>query len=325
MLSVLVTGGSGFIGTNLIQYLLSKNYQVMSIDEREPQNKDHLSVFKRVNILDLNLFRKTVQDFQPSHIVHLAARTDLDGKTIDAYSANTKGVQNLISIINNEMSVKQVIFTSTKYVYSVGYHPKSEEDYCPDTLYGESKVFGEKLVRENTDLKCTWCILRPTSIWGPWFSVPYRGFFIAVNKGYYFHPGKFSPLRSYGYVGNSVFQLEKVMQSSSEMIHRKTFYLTDYDEFTIRQWANMISNKLRGRSAFTVPESVIQLAAFAGDFLKKLGWKNPPMTSYRLHNMRQDTSGVPLAAIKQITGPIPYSMKQGVEETIAWMKQQCLI
>ena len=99
--------------------------------------------------------------------------------------------------------------------------------------------------------------------------------------------------------------------------------MTDYDEFTIREWANAISKKLKGRPARTVPEAVIQCAAFAGDCLKKLGWRNPPMTSFRLNNMRIDTTGIPLESIKQISGPLlPYTMEQGVDETVAWMKQR---
>ena len=326
MINVLITGGSGFIGTNLVQLCINKGWRVLSIDSMAPQNKEHDDAFLHVDILDAGLLKKTVQEFKPSHVVHLAARADLDGKDIGDYKANAVGVRNVIDALAKEASAKQAIFASTKLVCANGYRPKFDEDFCPDTLYGESKVEGERILRDDSSLQCPWCIVRPTSIWGPWFGVPYRGFFLAVDKGYYFHLGRCNPPRSFGYVGNIVFQLMKIMEATGESIHRRTFYLTDYEELTIREWADAISRRLKGRPARTVPEFMIQCAALAGDCLKKLGWKNPPMTSFRLNNMRIDTTGIPLESIKRITGPLlPYTMEQGVDETVAWMKQRNLI
>lgn len=318
---ILVTGGSGFIGTALLVSLLKSGHEVLSLDIEPPQNEAHWGIYKEVDILDADLLKKTMLDFEPTHVVHLAARTDLDGKSLDDYRANTVGVQNVIGALVEQSSVKQAIFASTKLVCFNGYDPKSEEDYCPDTFYGESKVEGERILRNVSSLNCHWCIVRPTSIWGPWFGIPYREFFLTIEKGYYFHPGRVNPPRSFGYVGNCVYQLEKIMSSPVESIHRRTFYLTDYDEFTIRQWANTISTKLKGREAYAVPEFIIHCAALVGDCLKKIGWKSPPMTSFRLKNMRTDTTGLPIESIKQITGPLPCTMEQGVDETITWLRR----
>ena len=323
---VLVTGGSGFIGTALLVSLREKGHEILNLDIEPPQNEKHSDIYRPGDILDWESLTKTIREFEPSHVVHLAARTDLDGKTLDEYKANTVGVRNMINALAKEASVKEAIFASTKLVCANGYRAKFDEDFCPDTLYGESKTEGERILRNDSSLQCPWCIVRPTSIWGPWFGVPYRGFFLAIDKGYYFHLGRYNPPRSFGYVGNVVFQIEKIMDAASESIQRKTFYLSDYDEFTIREWADAISKRLKGRGARTVPESVIQCAALAGDCLKKLGWRNPPMTSFRLHNMRIDTTGIPLESIKQISGPLlPYTMEQGVDDTIAWMKQRNLM
>jgi GlcNAc-P-P-Und epimerase len=322
----LVTGGSGFIGTALLVSLRKAGHEVLSLDTQPPQNEAHRGIYREVNLLDAELLKRTVRDFGPSHVIHLAARTDLDGKDLDDYSANTVGVRNIVDSVAGETPVKQAIFASTKLVCRGGYCPRSDEDFCPDTLYGESKVQGEGILRSDSSLRCPWCIVRPTSIWGPWFGVPYLGLFLAIHRGYYFHLGRINPPRSFGYVGNVVFQIEKIMSSPPEMIHRKTFYLSDYDAFTTMEWANAISARLRGRPARTVPEFMMHCAALAGDTLKKLGWKNPPMTTFRLNNMRIDTTGIPLESIKHITGPrLPYTMEQGVEETIAWMKERNLI
>ncbi len=322
MNKVLVTGGSGFIGTNLVQSLLDAGDKVLSVDVKEPQNPKHADNFKKVDILDMGLLVGVVKEFEPEHVIHLAARTDLDGKSLDDYRVNTTGVSNLVVAISRQPSIKRCIFASTKLVCKNGYHPKLDEDYCPDTMYGQSKVATEQIIRTNSSLNCQWCIVRPGSIWGPWFDIPYKGFFLAVTCGLYFHPGKMDPPKSFGYVGNIVYQIEKLLMAPTEAFHGRTFYLSDYEQYTIKTWADMISKKTRGKNVCTIPECVVKIAARAGDLLKKLGYRNPPMTSFRLKNMRMDTTGIPLESIRHIAGPLPYSIEQGVEDTIEWLKSQ---
>ena len=69
-----------------------------------------------------------------------------------------------ISIGLNEL--KKIIIASSMLVCELGYSPKNFNDYKPNTLYGESKVLTEKIVKK---FKNSWTIVRPTSIWGPWF------------------------------------------------------------------------------------------------------------------------------------------------------------
>jgi nucleoside-diphosphate-sugar epimerase len=322
---VLVTGGSGFIGTNLIISLLSSGQQILSIDTAMPQEQEHKKIFKKINILDQESLNNTFNSFLPTHVIHLAARTDLhEKKNIEGYRTNIDGVKNIISAITQQQSVKKCIFTSTKLVCPTNHTPKSNEDYCPDTLYGKSKVLGEQIVQNSTELHCDWCIVRPTSIWGPWSMsphIPYGKFFQMIAKGKYFHPGKHDPPKSFGYVGNTVFQIQKLLEAPGNMIHRKVFYLSDYDKYTIKEWANIISLRTRNKTVPVLPEPIVRLAAWCGDVMKLMGFQEPPFSTFRLENMRADTTGVPLVPIKEITGILPYTLEQGVDETISWLKK----
>lgn len=324
MKKILITGGSGFIGTNLVESLFDKDIQTLSIDIKHPQNTVHNKVFKQVDICRKSDFKLVVNDFKPTHIVHLAARTDLDGKTINDYQANTIGVQNLVDLVADSTTIKRAIFTSSKFVCVNGHIPQSDDDYCPDTVYGESKVEGERIVKVGTKMKCNWCIVRPTSIWGPWFDVPYKGFFQAIAKGRYFNLGQADPPKSFGYVGNSIYMIEKLLEVPDSQIYQKTFYISDYEGYTIKEWANAISLNLHNKDVATIPDPIPRLAAWCGDFLKMIGIRNPPITSYRLHNMRCNTS-LPLEPSKKITGELPYKMEQGVKLTLDWMRSRNLI
>ena len=322
----LVTGGSGFIGINMVGDLLEENEKVLSIDIKPPQNKEHEKFFKKVDIRDFSLLDKTIQDFSPTHVIHLAARTDLlETKNIEGYNANTDGVKNLIESLNNLQNLERCIFTSSKLVCKNGYVPKSWDDYCADTMYGESKVIGEKIVKESDSINFEWCLTRPTSIWGPWFDIPYKGFFLSVAKGWYFHPGKLNPLKSFGYIGNTIYQYKKLLEAPTGKFHKQTFYITDYEDFTIRNWANRISREIHGKDARTLPDFFMFSAAKIGDFMKILGFKNPPVTSFRLDNMKMVTTGLPLENIMEITGNLPFTMENGVLETVKWLKKSNLI
>ena len=326
MKRILVTGGSGFIGTNVVESYLASGHEVLSIDIKTPQKREHHKVFKRVDILDKRSLEGVFKDFAPTHVLHLAARTDLyEKKDLQGYAANIKGVENIVNAIISQPSIKRSIFASTKLVCPADYTPTSEDDYCPNTLYGKSKVIGEKIVKECVSMQCDWCIIRPTSIWGPWCYIPYGEFYRMIAKGYYFHPGSDNTPKSFGYVGNTVFQMKKLLDANSEQINRKVFYLSDYEIFRIKDWADMISVKLKNKRTKTIPKPFVRLLAWSGDLLKLCGIKNPLFSSSRLRNMRADTTDIPLEPIKQTTGPLPYSMEQGVEETIAWLQKYNLI
>ena len=63
-----------------------------------------------------------------------------DKAGIQGYAANIQGVENLVAAIRQTPSLSLCIFTSTQLVCRVGYVPKDDQDYQPNTLYGESKV-----------------------------------------------------------------------------------------------------------------------------------------------------------------------------------------
>jgi hypothetical protein len=65
---------------------------------------------------------------------------------------------------------------------------------------------------------------------------------------------------------------------------------------------------------------MVQIAAKGGDLMKALSWSNPPMTSFRLRNMRIDTSHVPLQNMRDLAGELPFSIEQGIEATVNWLR-----
>ena len=318
---ILVTGGSGFIGTNYIELLLkSGDTEFLNLDNQPPRNNAHVNFWQKCDVLDSPRLKKIITDFSPTHVVHLAAKTGLDEKKLSDFAANMNGVGNLLSVLEKVPSVERVIFTSSLLVCRMGYVPKHDTDYQPTTLYGQSKVEGEKIVRAAKNLPYAWTIIRPISIWGPWGGEPYKNFFKAIAQGWYFHIGSGHYQRSLGYVGGTVHQIHQILLAPREKTDRKTFYVADDQPADLYDMANMIRQAVGARNIYHVPLWVVKSAAWCGDMCKTAGWRNVPLTSFRLNNILTEYV-FDMQPIMEISGPLPYSLKTGVEQTIEWLRE----
>lgn len=314
---ILLTGASGFIGTNLLEDLLLKGYEVCNIDCVAPKIHERENLWKDVDITDYDAFEKAILDFNPNYLIHLAARTDLDGKTLEDYSANVIGVKNLMEILHKLPNLKKIIITSSKFVTRNGYVIKNQFDYCPHTMYGKSKVETEKNVWANKP-DCDWCIIRPTSIWGPWFGVPYRNFFDMVMHRMYFHIGHIKCHKTYGYIGNAIYQIEQLLFNETLDENNKVFYIGDEPAYEINEWADEIANEL-GFRVPTMPVWFVKCLAKLGDFLR-LFKIHFPMQSFRFGNMTNDGTN-DMSNTYKIAPSMPYTRLQGTKATIKWIKE----
>jgi nucleoside-diphosphate-sugar epimerase len=316
---VLVTGGSGFIGTNLIDSFLKDQWEVLNFDHDEPRDSRQQPLHSRGDIRDAAALTAAVRDFRPDQVVHLAARVDLDGQTLADYDANTTGVQNMIDAIRASGTVRRAVFASSRYVHRTELFPRRDDEYSPFTRYGESKVETERIVR-SSNLQIPWALIRPTSIWGPWFRIPYRTFFDTVRRGLYLHPkGKRIP-KSYGYVGNVVHQIRQFLAADPARVNGRTFYVSDDRNMDVLEFAQTIQRAFHAPPVRQVPLAVLEALAKSGDVLKKLGMSNPPLTSFRLNNLLTPMN-YDMSATRDVAGPAPWSLEKGVRATVDWMLQ----
>ena len=161
MKKVVVTGGSGFIGSNLIKYLLKKKYFVINIDKLSysgnPFNtrnfdKNKKYVFFKVDLNNKKKVTKILKKYKPNGIFNLAAETHVD-RSIDNPSnfiqSNILGTYNLLeSILASKKKIK-LIHISTDEVYGDILKGRSDErfPYNPSSPYSSSKASADHLVK----------------------------------------------------------------------------------------------------------------------------------------------------------------------------------
>lgn len=315
---ILVTGASGFIGTNFVDSYGSRSGELINVDIKTPLRPEQKRFWTPGDIMNAAQLARIFADFEPTHVVHMAARTDCQEDTTveQGYAVNTTGTANVLAAIKNTSSIERVVVVSTQYVAGPQRLVQGDEDYFPHTVYGQSKVITEQLVRE-ANLNCTWTLVRPTNVWGPWHMRYRSEAWKVIRKGLYLHPGGGAVTRSYGFVGNVVWQIGQILEAPSEVVDRQVFYVGD-PPADIYEWVNAFSVALRGRPARRVPRSIVSAIGRFGDLLTPRGIAFP-LTSSRFKNMISDYP-TPMDKTTAAFGSPPYSLEAGVRQTVEWLE-----
>ena len=313
---VLVTGGSGFIGTNLVGRLKALGCDVLSLDLEAPRNSNNLDVHRYGDICDVDLLAEVFELFRPDYVFHLAARTDLRGKSLKDYRENIVGVENLCTVLSSVDYVKHAVFASSMLVCRAGHIPSAAEDVSPTTVYGKSKVEGERIVRQWTARMPRCSVVRPTSIWGPWFGEPYRNFFDIVLAGRYIRIGRASSTKTYGYVENCVNQIISIAQCPDDSV--EYYYIGDAVPLNVDEWSLSIASLAGRREPIKAPMLFFYCLAWVGDVCSFVGLRFP-FSSFRLKNMTTDNVVDCAPAEKSNAYPVVGRL-EGIEKTLSWLK-----
>ena len=156
----IVTGGYGFIGSNLIRLLLKKRFNVLNIDSlsysaqkynlKDIKSKNYS--FKKIDINNKKEIIKTLNRYKPNGIFNLAADTHVDRSIDDSYNFiknNILGVYNLLEALKNYKKKIRLVHISTDEVYGdIPGSKKSNESfpYHPSSPYSASKASSDHLI-----------------------------------------------------------------------------------------------------------------------------------------------------------------------------------
>ena len=269
------------------------------------------------DVRDYLTLESTLRRFRADSVVHLAARTDLTGKLPEDYSSNIAGVRVLGEVMAAVGNVSEAIVASSMLVCRPGYTPDSEFDHAPHTVYGQSKVQTELIWREiGPRAAARSVILRPTSIWGPRWSRHYLAFLNAIRRRRYVQPG-WRPLRkTYGFVGNTVFQMISLLSTRLGPLSGKATYIADYDPLDIRRWAAAFAKAMGVSKPISIPVTALRGVGRAGDLAMSLGISSP-ISTYTVRNILTEYI-FDLSLMQAAVPSLPFDIGLGVELTAEW-------
>jgi 3beta-hydroxy-delta5-steroid dehydrogenase/steroid delta-isomerase len=192
---VLVTGGSGFVGANLVTTLLDLGYSVRSFDRAPSPLAPHpqLQVLQG-DITDKAVCVQAVEGIDT--VFHTAAIIDLMGgaSVSDEYrqrsfAINVGGTQNLVDA-GQAAGVQRFVYTASNSVVMGGQNIAGGDETLPYTtrfndLYTETKVVAERFVLSQNGVGgMLTCAIRPSGIWGRGDQTMFRKLFESVIAGH---------------------------------------------------------------------------------------------------------------------------------------------
>lgn len=163
MKSMLITGGSGFIGSNIVP-LFSRSFKLYKTDKNFI-NESNLEDCIFLDITNAHLVNRVLSEYKTDIVLHLAANKDVGFCEInpdEARRINVDGTKNVLDACGEIGAF--MIFLSSDYVFEGSTGMYAEEDIrCPSTVYGKMKKEAEDLVMGSG---VEYCICRSGGVYG---------------------------------------------------------------------------------------------------------------------------------------------------------------
>ena len=172
MKKVFVTGGSGFVGQNIIPILISNGFEVYAIARSDKSAKFVQQLGAKAikdDLTDLSIATKNALK-ECDYVLHSAAHMDFTYDPKPFMDLNVKATQNLLKF-SKEAGIKKFIYISAAPVVPGSPIVNLTEDQAgiglPTALYPRTKAIGEQKVLEANSTNFQTLSLRPPAIWGP--------------------------------------------------------------------------------------------------------------------------------------------------------------
>ncbi|MBN9017046.1 MAG: NAD(P)-dependent oxidoreductase [Rhizobiales bacterium] len=314
---ILITGGSGFIGSEVVAIALARGDEVLNLDINPPRDAAQAPFWRQIDVRDRDAVMGAITAFAPDRLLHLASDIDITIQNLAEFRTTIGGTANVLAAAAQLPQLKRFVHVSTQFVVKPGVEPRDERFLDPYTVYGEAKAETEKLVW-NANLSMPWFILRPVIIWGPHHPTFAREIFRHMRSGRYLHPVDRTPIsRAFGYVTNVADQMMAFATMDAAQAKRHVYYVGD-ESIDYDMWADAFSVGLTGKRARRIPVWLLKLLGKAGDLAKAAGVRSP-IDSGRAFRM-STSSRVDLAPTIALTGTPPVAFDEGVKRTLAWLR-----
>lgn len=166
-MKILITGSNGLLGQKLVAQLIKNKVDFLATSKGENRNPDcPESKFESLDIKDIEEISTIFQNYQPTHIIHTAAITNVDYCELnpeECAQVNTEAVKLLFHSAQNLHAHFQLL--STDFVFDGEKGNYNERDKVgPLSVYAESKVKAERILFESTYLN--WSVVRTIIVYG---------------------------------------------------------------------------------------------------------------------------------------------------------------
>jgi dihydroflavonol-4-reductase len=323
---VLITGGSGFIGSRLAAACRERGDEVRILAQANnpAEEKNLLQLGERGceiavgSVVDAALVGESIRDRDVA--VHLAAAQHEAGAPDSHFrEVNVDGTRNVLEACR-AASIKRLVHGSTIGVYraSDGVTVRDDTETVPDNIYGTTKLEGEQLVRAHAD-RVPAVIIRISETYGPG-DFRLLKLFKGIQRGRYFHIGSGKNKHHPVYIDDLVRSFHLAMESPAAA--GETMVVPGYDVVTTREMAEAIAEALEVRPPrLTVPLAPLWAAAVLMEVTLRPLRIKPPLHRRRMHFFVKsfEFSGEKARRLLGYAPQVPF--REGAGRTAAWYRE----
>ena len=316
-MKVFITGGTGFIGSHLIDFFIHNNIKVYALI-RDPSKLKWIEGLN-INYLKGDLLNIPSLPVDTDYVFHIAGFTKAP-KSADYYTVNQKGTASLFkSLIRQKLPLKKIIVLSSLAAAGPcqsGDSVKESCTPCPITPYGDSKLQGEKAALKYQN-EFPVVIIRVGPVFGP-RDHDFIAFFKLIKKGILPKFGSVQKLISMCYVKDLVKAMFLCMHhqlNNGEIINIADPTPYSWDDF------GKASSQILGKKLVTlqIPLPLVYFLALISEAMGKIRKKPSIINRDKFKDMIQDAWVADTSKAQQKLSFNPdYSLKQALEETIGW-------
>jgi len=312
--NITVIGGSGFVGTKLID-VLGKQYCHI-LDKKPSMMFNEITSIQDIRSQDISYLLLT----ESKHVVLLAAEHRDDVSPVSLYyDVNVQGTKNVLDAMDKK-GIKSIVFTSSVAVYGLNKdNPDEEHPADPFNHYGKSKWQAEEVLREwyqkdpeNRSLS----IIRPTVIFGEANRGNVYNLLRQIASGKFLMIGKGENKKSMAYVGNVVAFIKYLIDNDRPGY--RVFNYVDKPDFNMNELVSQVRGDLKQNGQLIrIPEALGMLGGFGFDIVAKATGKKLPISSVRVKKFCATTQ---FSADKLDASGFqrPFTLEEGLERTLRY-------
>lgn len=318
---VLVTGGSGFIGSYFVERLAEAGDEIVILDLIDPPSWYPAHTYHKGDIRDPEAARRAMEGCE--RVIHLAAAHHDFGIEHDTYySVNEHGSQVMCDAMDDS-GVRDMTFYSTVAVYGDAPEPHHEDSpTAPNSPYGGSKLKGEGVFRAWTerggDRRCL--VIRPTVTFGPRNFANMYSLIRQVASGKYLEFGPGENIKSLSYVENIVdATLFLLGKPAGELEPFEIFNYIDKPDLTSRGITRTVYESLGKKSpGFVLPMWSGLLLALPFDLVIAATGKNLPISSARLKKLYSVQTKFEADKLRDAGYSPKVPLREGIDRMVRW-------
>ena len=307
---ILVIGGSGFVGSFLINEIGKLN--VSNLDKNPSPFYNHLTQIGNItNKEEISIPVGT------KSVVLLAAEHRDDVSPISLYyDVNVQGTKNVLEAMD-KMGVKNLIFTSSVAVYGLNKsNPNENHPEDPFNHYGKSKWKAELAIKdwfEKDSKNKSVNIIRPTVIFGERNRGNVFNLFKQISSGNFMIIGKGKNKKSMAYVGNIVSFIKNRLEVNERGYH--IFNYADKPDYSMSELTQIIQNKMGIKPLnIAIPFWIGMLGGYCFDFISLVSKRKLTVSSVRVKKFCATTQ-FDASKANKVFKP-PFTLEDGINKTL---------